>query len=70
MKEENKEQEVVNASIEEVGKEIAQGEGTNEQKMATFLYTVSGNDMEMYYRTIDLLAVVDKFKKELKENER
>ena len=51
------------ATIEEIGKEIAEAEGTNEQKMASFLFVVCNNDMELYARTVDLLANIDKFKK-------
>jgi hypothetical protein len=50
--------------IEEI---ILKGNGTNLEKLTTFIYSICGNDMETYNKTIDLLTTIDQFKNKLKK---
>ena len=52
-------------TVSELEEIILKGNGTKMEKLTTFIYSLCGNDMETYNKTIDLLSTVDEFKNKL-----
>jgi len=55
----------VQKTLLELEEIILKGNGTNLEKLTTFIYSICGSDMETYNKTIDLLSTIDSFKEKL-----